>query len=114
MLKISEQDDFNEGITGKANLSSINCRLQADTIPQLLKNALEFCGATKGDLTVNACDEAGRVDICTMEDRNGNSATTQQVDAWKFGRETLYACTYTFGIYKVEPVTALGGALAAN
>lgn len=102
-LKFWEEDVYSDGCqsdTGSDYYSPD--RFSDDSLENLLTTLLEFCGTDeKENGMLDSCDEAGRFDICTLEDEQGVIASKNEIIEWKEGRQRLYAATYTFHIEKV-------------
>lgn len=76
-----------------------------NAIDGLLQKFLDFTGADSQSMELNACDEAGRVDICVLEDDHGCPATKRQIEEWKAGEIRLWNCIYTFKVEKITTET---------
>ena len=68
-----------------------------------------FLGAPGSDddaVSLNACEETGRIDYCCGENADGNTPTDDERDAWKLGECELFYVTYSADIERVTSVAA--------
>ena len=62
----------------------------------------EFCGAEGDAVTLDACEEPGRLDIQTTENDAGEMPTRTELEEWKAGKRDLWAVTYSAQVEQVE------------
>ena len=105
-IKYAERDDFEQGCDpDSCTTFTGRDHWYAATIDALITQLRAFVPFTTDDVdavSVNACEEPGRIDICGMEDSEGNEPTAANIANWKRGRLQLWYVTYTF---QVEQVT---------
>ena len=106
-LKLSEEDSYDEGCDPKTcqMYEDTHVNFQAETEVELLAKVKEFFSVEDNAIVVNSCGDAGRIDIQTMEDGEGNNPSKADMSAWKRGKKTLYACIYSLNAEKVESFT---------
>ena len=105
-LKLSEQDEYNNGClpdTGLKYFDSLHS-LSNNTLIETLYDIRTFLGAEKEDVLINACGEDGRVDVFVLENYNGDRASSIELGQWRKGEIKLYHCTYSFTIENCESV----------
>jgi hypothetical protein len=80
-----------------------NERFCAVTIPDLLIKLRGFVGVDddNADVSLDACDEDGRVDINVLETADGYVADKWQIEEWKRDEIPLWFSTYTFYVEEV-------------
>lgn len=102
-FKMSEEDIYSEGcIPNSGSCFASHEIFRSHKLESLLKTITNYVGADMEDVEVNACDEAGRVDICVMENESGYKATMKEIEAWKEGKTRLWDTIYTFNVYEYE------------
>lgn len=103
-FKSIEEDIFAEGCQPHSGrVALVEVRLRADTVEGLLKKFNNFLGNDDWSaIELDACDEPGRVDVSILENDEGEPATEWQIEAWKNGKQRLWAATYTAHIEAVE------------
>lgn len=100
-IKVWEQDDFEKGcILNSGGMTSIDAHhIRATSVDELCQKLNEFIGNDRPDaLTLDACDEPGRVDIQVMETDEGIAATDKDLSAWERGELRLWLADYSFYI----------------
>lgn len=106
--KTATVDDYNEGEQGMGNNFYINEKFTGNTVQEVIQKACDFVGgAWDGSDQCYSTDidgNQGRIDFQTLEDADGNSASDSQMDAWRKGEQTLYACYYVGFVEKLVPV----------
>jgi len=102
-LKIVEIDNYlKECLPETAQHMEVDIEFKCDTLKDLLDNIADTFDVKSSDIEINACDEPGRIDFNTLENGNGYFANNNEINEWKKGLITLYACNYS---YLVEQVT---------
>lgn len=105
-FKMAEEDIYEDGCQpNSGSVSDGKDIFKAETLDGLFKELLSFTGAETKEMQLNSCDELGRVDICTMENDYGYSASKQQLAEWKDGKIQLWYCIYTFTVEKITAET---------
>lgn len=96
-IKYSEEDVYDKGCIyiGRDSMVGGSDRFVGKTPEEAINNFLEFFGANKDCLDINACDEVGRVDICLMEDEAGSQADENEIQLWKKNKKRLWYAVYT-------------------
>lgn len=105
-MKISEKDDFKNGVVGNATMDGGHETFTGATIDELIKQCASFCGNDE-DLQyciLDSCDEAGRLDVQVYENAEGERASRIDIAAWKGGTKELWLSTYTFKLLEVKPI----------
>lgn len=106
-LKFAEQDVFNEGCLPNTGSSyEVDLTFEADTLAELLEKIKDFYDVGTDDLSLDSCDEEGRLDIQVMETEDGGKASEREFALWEQGQTKLYLACYTYQVDKVtrEPV----------
>jgi len=101
-MKDAEVDMFEEGCqpgTGACVCGSE--RFAADTVAGLIDKLVEFCDVEKSAVSLDACDDPGRVDIQALETAEGVTAGPMDIQRWKQGTAKLWLASYMFTIQKV-------------
>lgn len=107
VMKYVEQDDFDKGCIGNNSECSISINLRSATIEDLLKQFASFFGVEVKDLSLDVCDEIGRIEAQLQENDDGNEPSQAQLHAWKQGEGRMWAATYTGYVYECKPVSVL-------
>ena len=100
--RFSEEDIYNEGCqpsTGRS--SSGDDVFRGEDCAEVVEKCLSFCGGTLKDCERDSCDQLGRLDVCIMENAEGYSASTRELDKWRQGKFQLWNSIYTFIIRKI-------------
>lgn len=95
-VKTIERDNWRDGCHGGANCFGGNDIFKGDTAEDAIQKACNFVGVDYEDIDLNACEEAGRVDINLTENADGYPATPSEIEAWKAGEIDLWLANYTF------------------
>lgn len=104
-MKLVEVDDYKKGcLPDTAFHMDMDVTFKGETSKELIENIKNFFGVDNEAIELNACDEKGRIDISTLENRDADLASDYEIELWKEGKCTLYACIYTFYAYKCEQV----------
>jgi hypothetical protein len=108
-LKHAEEDLFKDGCQpDTATQFSGPDGWHGDTLSALIEELCGFVPFATSDsesVTLDACDEPGRIDICGMETGGGEEPSNYQMDRWKQGQQRLWYVTYTFYVEKVTHET---------
>ncbi len=95
-LKMSEQDIYNDGCQpDTSNTYWIDHLIQNCSLDGLIDGIKSFTDAENDDLSLNSCDEIGRIDAQVMETSGGIKANDRDFDLWKQGKIDLYLVTYS-------------------
>lgn len=114
-IKYAEEDTFQNGCDPDSThgFDSDSPIFSGDTPAAVIADIAAFLGVHPDDaaISLDACDEPGRVDVQMMERDDGQEASAADVDAWKARKIRLWLVDYSFQIERVsrEAVT-LGGA----
>ena len=102
-FKDAEEDIYEDGCQLDTGFCfSGNETFKADTIPELIEQLMSFVGCNdRESVLIDSCDEAGRIDIQTMETEEGYPATESDLATWKQGRKRLWLACYSFHVEKV-------------
>lgn len=103
-LKDWEEDVFAHGCQpGTGACTSLNVRLRADSVEELVKKINDFIGNDDlGAVELDACDEAGRIDVQMLETDDGTAPTERELALWKAGELRLWLANYSFQVEAVE------------
>jgi len=102
-VKYVEEDNWEEGCIGGIESYDGSDRFHASNMPELLEKLQDF--VYEGSIEVDVCDEKGRVDICRMENENGDSLTCAEETAWRKGEGKAWYAVYIFYVQKVTRET---------
>lgn len=105
-MKHAEEDNYENGceINGAAFYG--NDQFVAETESELIQKLMDFvCVDSKDAVSINSCGDAGRIDICRMENAGGFEPSDRENEAFKTGDCRLWYCTYTFQAEKVSRKT---------
>ena len=58
-----------------------------------------------GEVLLDACEENGRINISSLEDKSGFVASSDDIEKWKEGEMKLYNVTYSGVVKKVTRET---------
>lgn len=94
--KYVQRDNWRDGCHGAASCYGGNERFSGDTALDAVEAFCDFIGADiDNDAELNACEEAGRVDVSIMENADGYAATDYEIQKWKNGEIELWYAVYT-------------------
>ncbi len=103
-LKHTEVDSFEHGCDpSTAKMSSFDMRITAETVAELRKRIADSLCCKPDEVTLNACDEPGRIDVEITETAAGFPATPMELGLWKKGRRKLWAATYSCQVQHTTP-----------
>ena len=105
-LKMAERDNYEKGCYGPAQDSFVNFSIKVKTLAEILKIIENVIGCERDAISVNACDEPGRIDAQVMENDQGLQPTAREWENFKAGRLDLWACTYSFQFDEVTRTSA--------
>ena len=103
--KYTEEDSYENGCNPKTNRSwsDRNMRFTGETLDDLIQSLMAFVGTDdKESVSLDACDNMGRVDIQVLETDEGYNASKRDIELWKEKKERLWLCNYTFQVEQVE------------
>lgn len=92
--KVSEQDNFEQGILLGRQEYWIDYPIAKDTKEEFISAVKYFLGDNI-EIDFNACDEQGRIDIQVTENDDGCTPSATEWDEFKAGEIDLWAVTYT-------------------
>jgi|SRR5688572_5244189 len=97
LLKFSEEDSFEEGCIGPGSLSEVDILWTGSNPLEVIQKVMDFLGVDKEAVSLNSCDEVGRVDFSLLENGDGYQLYDfpSQVDDWKAGKIKAYDVCYT-------------------
>jgi len=105
-FKSAEVDDYEDGCQLEGGTCChLDIRMSAATLPMLIEQVRQFFGADSDCITLDACEEIGRLDVNRMEDGNGDPASSEQIELWKKREQKLWYVTYTAYVYECKAVT---------
>lgn len=101
--KTTEEDNWEKGcLPNSGSCLSGHDQFEAKTVEHLITYLMQFVGTDdRGCVTLDACDEAGRIDIQIMENAEGHHASRPELEAFKKGKCRLWLADYTFQVEKV-------------
>ena len=110
MLKISmayvlmEEDEYQNGCNPETATSyDYELKLRANTRDLIIKEVCEHFDVKEEDLSLNACDEDGRIDIQELTDSEGIPLSAGQIEQWKRGELKGYNKITTVYVESVNP-----------
>ena len=104
-----EEDSWEEGcILGTVKEYNINDAFHADTKQDLINNLIGYFEVPLDHITLNSCEEMGRIDVCRHENSQGMLPSEEETQAWKRGEITLLYVTYTMFVFEQTPFDLLG------
>lgn len=110
-LKHTEQDDYVEGCDpATSQMSEIALSFEGSTKKEILDKIVEFFGVDRKIIELDACEEAGRIDISFMEDNNSFRADEAALNIWRAGKLDLWLVTYTGHLERTDTVAWINGA----
>lgn len=99
--KLSEEVIYSQGcVVGTARAFYIEETFEAETMEDLLKTLMSFVGLDINDskdraaVSLNACNEPGRIDMCLLESQQGWRFYAPQIEEWKRGERRAWLCDY--------------------
>jgi len=102
-IRFSEEDIYAEGCQpDSGGMFSGDQVFKADTIEGILDQILAFTGGDKDALELNACGEAGRVDVSILENWESYPVTEREIERWKAGEVKLWNSIYSFNVQFVR------------
>jgi len=103
--KRMELDNYENGCDPSlTNSSFVDVSFEAQTIQEVLDKVYAFFNVTQRNITLNSCDEEGRIDISLQENDEAIAPSEQELKHWKEGKYSLYYSTYTGTLEKVTTV----------
>ena len=109
-LKHSEQDDYVEGCDpATSQTTPYDFSITGDTKQDILDKIIEYFGVDHKAITMDACEEVGRVDISLMQDRNCFRADEAALNIWRSGKLDLWQVTYSGYLERTEPESWVNG-----
>lgn len=104
--KEAQRDSFGQGCYGDILSSGISEIIKAETLRDLIADLKNLVGCLDNNsLTLDACEEKGRIDIQFLETSESSSPSDKDLKDWKDGKCDLWAVTYTVYVYKTELVS---------
>ena len=95
-IKLSEEDSYDQGCNfATCTHSEYLISFKSETKEGLLEEIGYFFDVGRDATELDVCDEDGRIDLCIMENANGDVASEQELTDWRVGVGKLYSCTYT-------------------
>jgi hypothetical protein len=103
-IKNTEEDNWEKGCDpDSGSCFAGDDQFEANTVEELVNHLMQFAGTDDREaVTLDACEEAGRVDIQVIENADGYHASKPELEAFKKGKCRLWLADYTF---QVEEVT---------
>lgn len=107
-LKHSELDRWEGGCDpSTAQAGYFDLRVTGKSVPELSQNIARALCCDNEDLTLDACDEPGRIDVEVTETAEGSRATASELVRWKRGELDLWTTTYTCHVHITRPAGRL-------
>lgn len=93
--KLAEPDNFEHGCHGQTVATWIDVRFSAATVPELVEKLRDFLDVHPDAVTLDACEEPGRVDLQLLENDAGERPSREELAEWQADKRDLWAATYT-------------------
>lgn len=94
-------DPVDGDILESARADSYMHHLSSETPAGLVEDFANHMVENENDMTLDACDEPGRIDLNRMETAEAGPATLGQVQLWEQGKFELWSATYTIYVHRV-------------
>lgn len=109
-LKHAEKDDYIEGCDpATSRVDTLFYKFEAENKLELINKLMEYFGVDRKAIKLDACEEAGRIDIQLMEDRNCFRADEAALNIWRRGKLELWLVTYSGYLERVHPEAWING-----
>lgn len=105
--KIAELDTYSEGCAGAGMHSTIAYKIVSDSLASIKQQICDFLGCDEEALTIDACEEVGRIDAGLHENAEGYTASVSEMAAWQAGECELYYANYLFYFEQVARAPAV-------
>lgn len=101
---LTTQDDFEEGEIGKSQLNDYPVKLSHRHEAGLIQAIMDHFDVEREAISLNACEDAGRVDIERHETIDGIQIKQddKEYHYWKKGQRKLYSVIYTGSLQSVK------------
>ena len=105
-IKHAEEDSWENGCDPTSGNSFFgDTQFKADSIEKLITYLCQHCGAERDAVTLDACEEPGRIDIQVMENGEGYHASNPEMESFRKGNCRLWLADYSFQVEKVTRET---------
>ena len=97
-IKNAELDNYEEGVSIRPEdgyYTDYGLKIIGDDIPELIEMIKHHFNVNTNAITLDTCDEIGRLDIQLMENEDAEEPSEAQYEAFKRGECKLWAVTYT-------------------
>lgn len=104
-VSLSQEDHFQNGCIGKTQMNGGHETFTGPTIEKLIEQIASFVDQDNfKNITLDACEEAGRLEISVYQCEDGSSASEDEVQQWREGKLRLWLADYSFNILSTEKV----------
>lgn len=105
-IKFADEDSYENGCLDTTFTICGDDRFTAKTEDELVSKLMDFVGVSDKDcVSVNACGEAGRIDICRTENGDSGEPSERELQAFKSGDINLWYACYSFQVERVTRKT---------
>jgi hypothetical protein len=80
---------------------------EGETADEIVKKVADYFQQKVSDLSLDACDEKGRIDVGCLTNENVIQATKHELAQWKKGNIKLYRTVCIFYVEKVSAVSLI-------
>lgn len=100
-LKMAQRDNFEKGCYGASHDSWVDFPIKRKTLTEIIDVIIGVIGCEREAITINACDEIGRIDAQVTENDQGLQPTSREWEQFKRGAIDLWMCDYSFSFDEV-------------
>lgn len=90
------KDSYKDGEEINGASSSFSLSLTGKDANEYIVDLLNYFDAQPDALLINACGEAGRIDLQRMENAEGSPASSADLQNWRDGKLDLWSAIYSF------------------
>lgn len=100
-LRKYDIESYHHGIIKEGITTARDLIMEDSDLSSLITRILKYFEVNYEEISLNACDEDGRIDIYKYLDLNGLPPTKQQIKEWEEGKINLINVIYTIRILEV-------------
>ena len=105
--KNAEVDDWEKGCIGPSSDAIVDVSFASANLSSLLDEVARFFGLKTEELVLDACEELGRIDVCRMENAEGDEPTPSEIEEWKAGKRQMWYATYSGYVQECRNISAI-------